>query len=394
MPWLLEMTLVVSMLMAPPILYLLFRYYFISRKILENRAGFRFLLPAVLVSFYIFPLSGTIDFFITDGIDVLKYPKSIVYWFWFGLVFVFQLTTWVLIADMLKLVVRFFRKDISQFAHWHRNVVVTLFLLIFCYTGWKVYHDTTRIQVQEIQLSVDDLPKALEGFKLVHISDIQGDEYTGQEEIARYVQKVNQQDADLIVFTGDLISYGTDFIEMSARELGEADSEYGTIAVVGDHDYWAGVGNVKNALHKEGISLLRDENYIVNIDSTLKTLITGVTEVYSKASDPAVVDSLTNSGQDAALKIFASHQVKNHIIRSAQQNKYDVLLAGHTHGGQVQVPFMGMNFSASEQETEYISGLYREGALPINVNNGLGFTLAPIRYEAPPNISVITFVKK
>jgi len=386
------MTLLVSMMMAPAVLYLCFRYYVVGKQTPQKWSRLRLLLPIGLISFYAFPVSGLVDFYVTGSIDVLKYPKPLTYWFWFGLVFVFQLATWMIIVDVLKLAARFFSWDSSSIAHYHARAALVLFAAIFMYTGWKVQHDTTTIKTDNITISVDELPKSLEGFRLVHISDIQGDEYTGQEEIARYVQKVNEQQPDLVIFTGDLISYGTDFIKMSAEELGKVQSQLGTIAVVGDHDYWAGVENVRSALQKEDIPLLQDENHILKKGSS-NILLTGVTEVYSKHVNPAVVDSLTSHAADAGLKIFASHQVKDNLIRSAKDNGYDLMLAGHTHGGQLRVPFMAMTFSASERETEYISGLYREG-IPINVNNGLGFTLAPIRYNAPPNISVITLESK
>jgi len=271
---------------------------------------------------------------------------------------------------------------------------VALFAAIFLFTVTKTYLHTTQVQAEHHTISVENLPESLHGLKIVHITDIQGDEYTGRNKIQNYIRHVNAQNPDLIIFTGDLISYGTDFIEMSAQEFGEAESKYGTIAIVGDHDYWAGVPYVEEALSQQNIPLLQDENYTIQIDSTNNVTITGVTEVYSKQSDPAVVDSLTKSTAGSALKVFASHQVNDKLIAETQQQNYDLMLSGHTHGGQIHVPFMGMNFSASQQETEYVQGLYRKNGLPINVNNGLGFTLSPIRYEAPPNISVITLQKE
>lgn len=381
-----------SALMAPALLYLGFRYYAVSAQFSKKWQRLRLLVPIILISFYCFPISALADFYITGGIDVLKYPKVLTYWFWLGLIFVFQLATWMIIADLLKLGSRFLSWDAKSVALFHAKAAIALFLLVFTYTGWKVYHDTTTITTDRISVAVDGLPKSLDGFKLVHISDIQGDEYTGQEEIARYIRKVNELNPDLTIFTGDLISYGTDFIQMSANEMGELKAEQGTIAVVGDHDYWAGTSKVRSALQAEGIPLLQDENYTLQTDSST-ILITGVTEVYSKHVNPAVVDSLTSSSE-ADLMIFASHQVKDHLIENARDNDYDLILAGHTHGGQIYVPFMGTGFSASERETKYVSGFYKEGNIPINVNNGLGFTLAPIRYNAPPNISVITFKSK
>lgn len=388
------MSLIVSLLMVPGVLYLASRFYVIGNQYFSATWKLKLVLPLILLSFYLYPISGALYFYITGGIDVMTYPKSLIYWFWFGLVFVFQLATWMIIADVLKLIVRFFSDDQGWINRIHTNTALLLFIVIFCYTGWKVHRDTTHIEIQKTTLSVKGLPESLEGFKIAHITDIQGDRYTGRRQIARYIQKVNDQNPDLVIFTGDLISYGTDYIKQSAEELGNAKASYGTIAVVGDHDYWAGVEHVKGALKKENIPLLRDENHTIQIGSTTSVLVTGVTEVYSKSSNPQIVDSLASSTHNTSLKIFASHQIVDHIIRSANKNGYNLLLAGHTHGGQIRVPFMGMSFSASERETEYVSGRYKEGSLTINANNGLGFTLGPIRYNAPPNVSVITLERK
>lgn len=384
------MTLLVSVLMAPAVLYLSFRLYYIFRQFVSNNSWIKTLFPLLLFSFYLFPLIGLAGFYTSGEISVLKYPKLLTYWFWFGLVFIFQLATWMILADIIRLLTRFFPWDQNRIALIHAQASVIILVVVFSFTAFKVYNDTTKIEIENLTLAIDQLPPELKNFKIVHISDIQGDEYTDRERIARYIQKVNEQNPDLVVFTGDLISYGTDFIKMSAEEFGKIQAKYGTYAVVGDHDYWAGLEHIEPALKEQEIPLLQDENHVIDTDSSLQAVITGVIEIYSKNSDPEVVDSLTGNARDAPLKIFASHQVKNHLINSASNNGYNILLAGHTHGGQICVPFMGMSFAASERETKYVQGLYEEEGLPINVNNGLGFTLAPIRYNAPPNISVIT----
>ncbi|SHE77857.1 Predicted phosphohydrolase, MPP superfamily [Fodinibius roseus] len=394
MPWLLRMTLLVSLLMAPAVIYLVWRLYVSAKQLLDESTWSKKILPAVVCSFYLLPVIGVIDFYLSGDIDLLKYPKPLTYWFWFGLVFVFQLATWILLADLAKGITRFFSWDPRRVDRIHARLLLLLFVVVFSYTGWKVYRDTSRVVVENIPLPVEDLPEPLHGFKVAHISDIQGDEYTGREEISGYISKLNEQNPDLVIFTGDLISYGTDFIGMSARAFGKAEARHGIYAVVGDHDYWAGTGEVKRALNESGIFLLQDKNIRIPVDSSSFAVLTGVTEVYSRRSNPDTVDSLSRRAPEAALKIFASHQVNDYLIESAMKHHYDMMLAGHTHGGQIRVPFMGMDFSASERETKYVSGLYWEGALPIHVNNGLGFTLGPVRYNAPPTVTVIELQPK
>ncbi len=388
------MTVLVSGLMAPAALYLSFRLYNLIKKRWQNVPSIKWAGPLLISSFFLFPLAGLIDYYTTNNVDLLAYPKILTYWFWFGLVFLFQLISWVVIADLLKLASRLHSSIESKVDRWYSHFIIAVFVLVFIFVGLKMHNNTTQIVAETQTIPVKEIPQPLKDFKIVHISDIQGDEYTGRQDIARYIQKVNKLNPDLIIFTGDLISYGTDFIAMAARELGKATATYGTVAVVGDHDYWAGTDTVEKALEKQGISLLRDENYSIRLDSVNSFVVTGVTEVYSKASSPNVVDSLTRNTADPQLKVFASHQVDKHLVKSAQQNNYDLMLAGHTHGGQIRIPFMGMSFSAAERETKYVSGLYQEGALPIHINNGLGFTLGPVRYGAPPTVTLLRLYKK
>lgn len=393
MPWLLRMTLVVSGIMAIAHLYLGWRLTKAS-GFLSNHAAIRWLPMLVLFTFYSLPITGVILYTVTGHLNVLEISKPVTYWFWFGLTYSYQLVSWVIVLDLIKAGFHIASSwDTTYINTLYGRIVVAVAAVIMVFSGLKMYRDTTGIETKTMELSVKDLPSDFEGLCIVHISDIQGDQYTGAEEIARYIEQVNAQDPDLVIFTGDLISYGTDFIGMSAGELSGINATYGTYAVVGDHDYWAGLTNVEPALEGNGIPLLRDENRFIKIGSD-SLLLTGITQVYSKRAEPENVKRLTSGSTSAAFKILASHQVSDVLLREAQANNYNMILAGHTHGGQVRIPLFGMTFSASDFETEFVSGTYWRGDLLININNGLGFTLAPVRYNAPPSITVIELRKK
>src|SRR5699024_6844786 len=170
-----------------------------------------------------------------------------------------------------------------------------------------------------------------------------GDEYTGAAEISRYIKKVNELQPDVVVFTGDLISYGTDFIAMPAHALAQTRATYGFFAVIGDHDYWAGVDNIRTAYQKNSSPLLRDENEFIVVDGD-SLLLTGITEVYSKQIAPDSLQQLVREYEQVPLKIMVSHQATPQLVHAAQQYGYEMLLAGHTHGGQIWVSFLGMQF--------------------------------------------------
>lgn len=383
------MTLIVSGIMAIAHLYLGWRLTKASGFLSSSKLR-RWLPVLLLLSFYALPAVGFGIYAINGGVDVLEIPKPITYWFWFGFAFSYQLLSWVIVLDIIKLGFHFGSvMEKNRINTMYGRFLITLAVLMMLFTGFKMYYNTNEVAVEHVELSVDELPDAFENLRIVHISDIQGDQYTGREQIARYIEQVNAQQPHLVIFTGDLISYGTDYIEMSAEEFARVEAVYGTFAVVGDHDYWAGLENVEPALESRGIELLRDENRYIPIGSD-SLLLTGITQVYSQRAQQEQVRKLTEEPGDAVLKVLASHQVSEFLLQAAEDNGYRLLLAGHTHGGQVRVPLFGMTFSASDLETEFVEGLYQSGDLLVNVNNGLGFTLAPVRYNAPPAVTVIT----
>lgn len=382
------MTLVVSGIMAIAHLYLGWRLTKASGFI-SKRKSVRWLPTLLLFSFYSLPVTGVILYAAQGHLDVLEIPKPVTYWFWFGFAFSYQLLSWVVVLDLIKMGFHIgSSRDTNYINKWYSRIILLIACGVFIFSGRKMYSDTTTIKTETIELAVSNLPSELEGLRIIHISDMQGDQYTGAEEMARYINRVNAENPDLVIFTGDLISYGTDYIEVSAGELAKIDATFGTYAVVGDHDYWAGLSNIESALESRGISLLRDENRFITM-GTDSLLLTGITQVYSKRAEPEKIKELTSDSSGVLLKILASHQVSDLLLREAQINDYNLVLAGHTHGGQVRVPLLGMTFSASDFETEFVSGQYWRDDLLININNGLGFTLAPVRYNAPPEVTVI-----
>ncbi|MDX1672030.1 MAG: metallophosphoesterase [Balneolaceae bacterium] len=390
MPWLLRMTVYASGLMLVVDLYLGWRLYRALMLIKpEGKRLWCWIVPVSLLLFYTLPLFGVFNWLVNGHFDLFAQPKPVVYLFWFGFVFSFQLLTWVIIYDVARMAGNLIFRSLRLLVdRAYGYLVAATALLTLFNSGWKLYHHSTVIQTDQVTLQVEELPESLRGFRIVHISDIQADAYTSRQKINRYIDTVNRLNPDLVLFTGDLISYGTGYIEMAAGQLAQVESTYGVFAVVGDHDYWAGLQHVVPALEKRGIKLLRDENRFIHTDSVV-IKITGITHVYSKRSERPVVSRLTGDSTAVDFRLLAAHQMAPHIVSSAKQNNYRLLLAGHTHGGQVRVPFFFQTISASEFETPFINGIYRIDSMMVHVNSGLGYTLAPVRFNAPAKVSLI-----
>jgi len=344
----------------------------------------------VLLLTYLLPLAGLIHYGIGSNPNLLSYPRALFYLFWGGFALSFQLLSWVFITDVLKIAVNSgFGINAPFVDKGYAFLVIGLSVIMLLYTSVKMYRHTTEIRIETVEHDVEGLPPALEGFRIAHITDIQADEFTGEEKVARYIDRVNEQQPDMIVFTGDLITSGTRYIPMAARQLSRLEAPYGTYFIIGDHDFWAGKEHVKGVVEQyDGITVLDGGNATVEVNGT-GIRLTGITNVYSRNAQPAEVSALTGDTTRAPVKILASHQVSDLLVENAAGNGYELILGGHTHGGQLRVPVFFKKVSASNFETPYIQGRYREQGMLININNGLGFTLAPVRYNAPANISIL-----
>src|SRR5699024_3284160 len=117
--------------------------------------------------------------------DMLTFSQPISYWFWFGLVFSIQLLSWIIILDALKWSIQFFSHlNRARVERWYRRFFIVLSVLLFCYTGVKMWHDTNSIQIKRYTYASPEVSAGLDGFRIVHITDLQGDEYTGRDEMA------------------------------------------------------------------------------------------------------------------------------------------------------------------------------------------------------------------
>src|SRR6185436_16019353 len=155
-----------------------------------------------------------------------------------------------------------------------------------------------------------------------------------------------------------------------------------------DHDYFADRKFVVDQLEARAIVVLENKTTSVAIDGG-SVAITGVTNVYRNQVSEQTVASLSRARVPASLSILLTHQPSPWLVKSAAANEYDLFLAGHTHGGQIVFPLPGFLLTGSSFETKYVTGFYRVGPMFVSINNGLGLTLAPIRYHAPAEVTLI-----
>ena len=324
----------------------------------------------------------------------------LIYPFWIFFVLMIQCCLFFIPLDLIKLFSYLFLKKTRVHLIKIRSTLLFLIIGFFIfYIPIRIIYDYNSVSIRIIEYQKENLPSQLENFKIVFISDIQADHYTDEGRLSNYINKVNSLNPDLILIAGDLITTGPDYIELSAKEVGKLKAKYGVYSCVGDHDNWAyrndyskSLSEVMSALKINNVQMIDNDIKKIVVDSA-EIAITFITNTYVETVPKNVLDSLS-SNNDGNFKIFLTHQPQPYLIESARKNNFGLFLAGHTHGGQITFVFPFIRLTPTMFETEYIRGDFWFDSMLMIVSRGLGMSLAPIRYNSTPEITLINLVNK
>ncbi|HET9533704.1 MAG TPA: metallophosphoesterase [Blastocatellia bacterium] len=397
MPWSIRMLLMFTLAS------MLFQYY-VSRKAIVSieavtgwkRKRIKVGAIAVIIWVILYPLLILGSYYLRlpglsralQGSNMLL-DLLITYPFWLGVILAVQLAILFLLLDITKLVLYpVFRKHRERWNRIQAWVVVILVCAGAVYVAARVYNDTFTVRTREAELRVASLPPELEGFRIVQIADLQADGRTGNGKLQPFIDRVNALNPDLILFGGDLVTSGIDYIDAGAEAIGEMQARHGIYACLGDHDFFSNQQRVKESLERNGVTVLANVAAIVPVGSSLISIV-GVTNVYRAPANDYTLDAIEKQRVSGPVNIFLTHQPSISMVDYAAKRGFELFVAGHTHGGQIVFPLPGFLLTGSSFETDYVSGFYRVGSMLVSVNNGLGLTLAPVRYHAPAEVTLI-----
>lgn len=243
-------------------------------------------------------------------------------------------------------------------------------------------HQRPRIRRREIE--IDSLPQAFDGYRIVQISDLHCGPFASGRRVARWVAAANRLEPDLVAVTGDLIANGTAFIDTVARTLGGLRARDGAFAAMGNHDYFGDGEAMVRALEGAGLTVLRNRGVELRREGGA-IYVAGVDDTWTRRHDVARALAERPSGMPAVL--LAHDPV---LFPEAAQHGVDLVLSGHTHGGQVAVPMLARKLNLARLITRFTNGVYQQGRSTLYVNRGLGTTGPPVRLAVAPEIAVLT----
>lgn len=242
--------------------------------------------------------------------------------------------------------------------------------------------EASTLKLERVEIGLTRLPAALDRFRVVHLSDTHHSPFTELDHIKRAVEIANSLEPDLAVLTGDYVSHDADYISPVAEALGELRSEFGTYACLGNHDHWTDAGLVAHLFRGEGINVLINEGLRLEARGAAFWLA-GVDDYMAGKTDmPA---ALRGSFPDE-LKVLLAHNPV--IFRQSVRAGVDLTLSGHTHGGQVKMRDPEKRILPRRKLS---SGLHRRKTSQIYITRGIGTVVLPVRYQCPPEISLLEF---
>ncbi len=349
------------------------------------------LLPVVILVSY---LTGQLSPHYLNGSRV-GWPDYFLFFpFWIGLIIVVELLPYFITLDIAGLVVKwtgFMGKPNWQ--KWKAIFQVALAAFFVVYVGIRAYHDTYRVKTTSYDITLKESANPITDLKIVLVGDVQVDRYTQSQKLDRFIEAYRKSGADLLLFSGDLVTSGPKFISQGVQLFCGLQAPAGKVAVLGDHDYWADPQRISEGLQHCGWLFLKNEHHIISYKGH-KILITGLTNIYSKRLQRQQLEEILKHAPAADLKILLVHQPSEYVSSMAEKYGYRLMLAGHTHGGQLVFHPYGIPFTTSQLETKYYSGLFRLKNISVAVTNGIGLTLAPLRYGAPAEITRVVINPK
>jgi len=241
-----------------------------------------------------------------------------------------------------------------------------------------------RFVMREELVEVDELPPGLEGFRLAQLSDLHGGPFLGAGDLREVVEAVNEQEPDLCVLTGDYICHRPAEALPLAEDLGRLRSRHGTFAVFGNHDYRdRREADIAARYAEVGVRFLRNES--VRLDSGAGVLaLTGLEDLEEgKVIDPRAARAALEEGD---VEVMLCHNPLG--ARALARPGCAAILSGHTHGTQVDLPFL------RDLGPEHPGLRVELGPTTLIVSRGLGVVGAPIRHRSPAEVVFVRLVRR
>jgi len=269
-----------------------------------------------------------------------------------------------------------------------------LIILIPCICIIYGYFEARNIVLKEISFSSEDIPSSFVGKKIIFVSDIHCCETFTEKDVAKLVEKINSRNPDFVFIGGDHTRKDTTYYKPFFREISKLKSKYGVFTVLGNHDHWENANLIQEGLTECGFNICDNRSYWIK-EGNDSIKIGGVGDYWE---DDQLLENTTNDVTSSDFCILLSHNPD--YMENLDTDRVDLMLSGHTHGGQITffglfAPIMPSTGHPEYPQTgqKYRYGWKEKGDIRLYVTSGIGMGGVPLRFFAAPEIVEIILTK-
>ena len=239
-------------------------------------------------------------------------------------------------------------------------------------------------RLRRATVALPNLGRPFEGTTIAFLSDVHHGPFVPRGYVRSIVEMTNALKPDLVMLGGDYCYRGARFIAPALEELGELEAPMGRFAVLGNHDHWDGLRQSIDGLKAAGIPLLRNEGTWVE-KGPARLRIGGVGDLWCDRQD---VDAALGDATARDAVVLLSHNPD--VAETLRDPRVGLMLSGHTHGGQVILPFFGAPIVTSAYGQKYLHGLTRGPSCDVYISRGVGTVGPPCRAFCRPEVVLLT----
>jgi predicted MPP superfamily phosphohydrolase len=308
----------------------------------------------------------------------------------------------IAVAILLALLLFLFRQlrsfgkpEWGSTPRWKKAIRIVAWLvpvLLFSLAIWAFFIEPNRLIVHPETVQIEKWPVELSGLRVALIGDVHtGAWFIDDRKLQKIVELTNQQQPDLIVLLGDYMVSNNWHghrvePEVTANALKNLKAPLGVYAILGNHDRWYNGERVRNAFEQQGIRVL--ENDVAEVKWRDKSFwLAGLSDYWTLP--PHISETIVKVPPSATI-VAITH---NPDIFPQLPSSVPLLLAAHTHGGQVTFPLIGAAVVPSDFGQKYTAGHVYENGHHLFVTTGIGTSIMPVRFRVPPEIAILTIIR-
>ncbi|NQU78050.1 metallophosphoesterase [Candidatus Falkowbacteria bacterium] len=242
---------------------------------------------------------------------------------------------------------------------------------------------------EKVMVFIDrDVPSVFENTKIVFMADVHCGPFLSNERASKIVSRVNALEPDLIILGGDYVQRDKKYIAPCFEELSRLEAPLGVYGVTGNHDFWEDYDLTVASMEKAGIILLDENSEWIEINGE-KIKLGGVSDFWE--GTPSVLSTIKDTDENDFVLLVSHNPDFSELIRT---KNIDLVLAGHTHGGQATFFGLWAPFIPSLYGQKYRTGMVELENTKVLVTNGVGAVTPPARFFARPQINIIYLRKE